>query len=290
MFKIIIIAMFSAVLLTSCYTAGTYNAMMANRDSLKLAGDSLQRILENRNMTISDQKLSISDFQKRTAQFEHDIDSLKALLRSIKDNYEELKANSSNETKELLDKIEIIQTELAAKEQKIKEINNALKTRENAINSLKTKLNNALLGFADKGISISIKNGKVYVSLSNQLLFKLGSTEIDKKGKEALLELAKELNNNLDINILIEGHTDISKVIPNARFQDNWDLSVLRATEVVRFLTAQGGVDPTRIVASGRGEFFPVEQGDTPEIRAMNRRTEIILTPKLEELFQMIKE
>jgi len=218
-------------------------------------------------------------------------------LNITKDNYDKLKSNSSSTTKDLMDNIEKLQRSIADKQRemlefqdKYNQVQNKLKSREEAMAKLRNRLQQALLGFADKGMTVSIKNGKVYVSLSNQLLFSTGSTEIDDKGKEALLELAKILNEQQDINILVEGHTDNQQIRPGGRFKDNWDLSVMRSTEVIRYLTVEGQVDPLRITASGRSEFFPIEKGDSQEIRAINRRTEIILTPKLEEILDIINE
>ena len=157
------------------------------------------------------------------------------------------------------------------------------------MDSLKSRLTDALLGFTKKGLTIDLREGKVYVSLSNQLLFKSGSIQIDPKGKDALVDLSKVLNENIDINILVEGHTDDQAVKGSShRFKNNWELSVLRATEVVKFLQ-KNDVLPSRIIASGRGEFMPIDTSDTKSGRATNRRTEIILTPNMEEIFEIIE-
>lgn len=279
--KIIALSLLTALILAGCVSSGTYDAMVALRDSIKLKNDSLEKYISKANLVNNDLKSQLEEAKRKHSE-------LQAELKGLKDTYEQMKSSSSDKTKELLSTIERLQKESNIQEQKIKEINDKLKMRENAINELKTKLTTALKGFTDKGLSVSIKDGKVYVSLSNQLLFQSGSTDIDQKGQDALLELAKELNNQPDINILVEGHTDNQKIRSGAKFKDNWDLSVLRATEVVRFLTVNGSVDPKRIIASGRSEYFPIEAGETPEARAVNRRTEIILTPKLDELFKMI--
>lgn len=282
MYKILTFAFISAAFLMSCVTSGKYDAMVFQRDSLKTSNDSLEKIVYGNNVLISDYKFKLDELTE-------DFNKLKNTYNSLKETYEQLKSASSDQLKGMLTSIEKMQKDLNEQKAKYDEVNAKLKAREDKINELKAKLMNALLGFTDKGLSISIKDGKVYVSLSNQLLFQSGKTDIDKNGQEALLGLANVLNSQPDINILVEGHTDTVAIRGSARFRDNWDLSVLRATEVVRFLTENGKVSNTRIIASGRGEYFPLKTGGTADDLASNRRTEIILTPKLEELFEIIK-
>ncbi len=207
----------------------------------------------------------------------------------LKKSYEALKTSSTENVQDLLTRIETLEKSIAEKEAKIADINQKLAERENKMKRLQQTISNALLSFKDSGLEVSIKDGKVYVSLSNKLLFSSGSTKIDKEGQKALIELANVLKTQPDINVLVEGHTDDKKVSGGQRFSDNWDLSVLRATEVVRYLTVDGGLESTRIIASGRGEFFPIRAEDSDEARAVNRRTEIILTPKLDALFEIIE-
>jgi len=149
-------------------------------------------------------------------------------------------------------------------------------------------LRDALLGFQSDELSVEVKNGKVYVSMSDKLLFQSGSASIEEKGKEAIKVLADVLGKNKDIDILIEGHTDTIP-IHTAVYKDNWDLSVARSTSIVRILTNEYKIAPTRLTASGKGEFSPKATNSTPEGRAVNRRTEIILSPKLDEIMQLLK-
>ena len=174
--------------------------------------------------------------------------------------------------------------------------------REHALNDLKKvvarqdsitkRLNNilrdALLGFKSDELSVEIKNGKVYVSMSDKLLFKSGSAAIESKGIDAIKVLADVLNRNGDIDILVEGHTD-NIPIKTAIYHDNWDLSVARAISIVRILTDEYRIAPTRLTASGKGEFSPRATNSTTEGRAANRRTEIILSPKLDEIMKLLK-
>lgn len=145
----------------------------------------------------------------------------------------------------------------------------------------------ALMGFSSDELSVREENGKIYVAMSDKLLFQSGSATVDKRGKEALAKLAEVLNKQKDVDVNIEGHTD-TKPIHTARFEDNWDLSVIRATSVVRILTKDYGVSPMQIVPSGRGEFMPVADNETADGRSKNRRTEIIIAPKLDELLKIL--
>ncbi|HEX8425983.1 OmpA/MotB family protein [Hymenobacter sp.] len=182
-----------------------------------------------------------------------------------------------------------LSADLRSKEQRIAEMQRILDQKDAAVKALRQKVGDALLGFNAQDLQINVKNGKVYVSLSEQLLFKSGSTKVDPKGQEALKKLAAALQGNQDVNVLVEGHTDN---VPIARgtvgMRDNWDLSVLRATEITRLLTANG-LPAGQVTPSGRAEYVPVAQNNTSANKALNRRTEIILTPKLDELFQILE-
>ncbi len=157
------------------------------------------------------------------------------------------------------------------------------------VNALKKAVSDALVGFENNGLTVTKKNGKVYVSMEEKLLFASGSTVVDSKGEGALKEIAKVLEKNADINVLIEGHTD-NVPISGGAIKDNWDLSVLRATSVVRILTKHADIDPTRLTPAGRGPYLPVDNANSTDARRKNRRIEIILSPKLDELFKGIGE
>lgn len=178
---------------------------------------------------------------------------------------------------------------LAEREKKVKELETILASKEKAVNDLRNRIQNALLGFKESDLTVNIKNGKVYVSLAEQLLFASGSTEVDPKGVSALQQLARAIKDQHDINILIEGHTDNVPISRKSQYmQDNWDLSVMRATAITKILV-RAGVSPKQITASGRGEYSPLAPNDTPANRQKNRRTEIIITPNLDELFKILE-
>jgi chemotaxis protein MotB len=191
--------------------------------------------------------------------------------------------------------------ELNNKSEELRNKENLLVERERALNDMRQVINrqdsitrrlndvlrNAMLGFNPDELSVEIKNGKVYVSMSDRLLFKSGSAAVEAKGKDAIKLLADVLDKNPDIEILVEGHTD-NVPIKTAVFKDNWDLSVARATSIVRILTDDHKITPTRVTASGKGEYLPRASNDTAEGRALNRRTEIILSPRLDEIMQLL--
>lgn len=181
-----------------------------------------------------------------------------------------------------------LQTQLLAREARVKELEDILKQKDAAVNDLKKKVQDALLGFEGKGLAITQKNGKIYVSMEENLLFSSGSTKVQAKGEEALKKLARVLEQNPDVNVMVEGHTDDVPMKGSGEIKDNWDLSVMRATSVTKILLVGSSIDPKRITAAGRGDNFPLDPAKTTEARAKNRRTEIILTPKLDELFKVL--
>lgn len=178
---------------------------------------------------------------------------------------------------------------LAEKNKRVMELEQILHSKDSAVMALKNKITDALLGFENKGLTIHQRNGKVYVTMENKLLFNSGKWNVDPKGKDALGKIAKVMEQNKDINIVVEGHTDNDPMNGTGDIKDNWDLSVKRATTIVKILLASSNIEETRISASGRGPFMPIDPANTSEARAKNRRTEIILTPKLDELFQLLE-
>ncbi len=206
-------------------------------------------------------------------------------LQNREDKLNELSREIDQDKREL----EHLRSELESRNARLVELENILQRKEEAVNELKNKVSAALMGFEGEGLTVTQKNGKVYVSLEEKLLFGSGSTEVDAKGVSALKKLAGVLENNRDINIMIEGHTDDVPVIPGSRFKDNWGLSVQRATAIVRILLDGTTINPRRLTAAGRSEFMPVDTGKTAEARQKNRRTEIILTPNLDELFRILE-
>jgi chemotaxis protein MotB len=181
--------------------------------------------------------------------------------------------------------------ELEKKNARMAELEKILEAQKKIAVDLKNKVSEALLGFENNGLTVTNRNGKVYVSLDEKLLFKTASWEIDANGRNALKKLAGVLEKNPDIQITIEGHTDNVPYKPGSgQLKDNWDLSVKRATTVVRVLLDGSRIKPSRLTASGRSEYQPVDKNDTNDARQKNRRTEIILTPDLTELYKLINQ
>lgn len=179
-------------------------------------------------------------------------------------------------------------TSLIEREKKVKELEGILSNKDKAVQDLKNSISNALLNFKENDLTVNVKNGKVYVSLAEQLLFGSGSIEVDAKGVTALQQLGKALKDQKDIQIMVEGHTDNVPISKKSTYmQDNWDLSVMRATSITKILT-KAGVSANQISAAGKGEYSPLAQNDTPQNKQKNRRTEIIVTPNLDELFKIL--
>jgi chemotaxis protein MotB len=184
--------------------------------------------------------------------------------------------------------LDALTLELDKRNDRLKELENVLHKKDSAVNALKAKVSAALLGFEKDGLSVNIRNGKVYVSLEEKLLFQSGKYEVNASGANALKKLSKVLEQNTDINVLIEGHTDDVPYKSEGALIDNWDLSVKRATAVVRIILNSSSVDPRRLTVAGRSQYFPLDNAKTSQARQKNRRTEIILTPKLDELFKIL--
>ena len=207
--------------------------------------------------------------------------------QSIRDYRNSLYSNMSEQEKlnmllkEKMDK-------LAEREATINELQAEIKAQNDRVSVLLQSVKDALLGFSSDELTVTQKDGKVYVAMSDKLLFESGSAQVNKQGKEALGKVAEVLKKQNDIDVFIEGHTD-TKPIKTVQFKDNWDLSVVRATSVVRILTKDYGVNPLQIVPSGRGEFMPVDDNETADGRARNRRTEIIMAPRLDKLMDILK-
>ncbi len=230
----------------------------------------------------ADAQQALSLLQQTRTELQRKEDELRALEASLnkeKANLEEMRIQ--NELKE---------KEIAEKNAKVAELEAILNAQDSVMKALKQKISDALVGFEGEGLSIYMKDGNVYVSLDEKLLFQSGKWDVDPKGQQALKHLGKVLENNQDINILIEGHTDNVPYGGSGNIQDNWDLSAKRATAIVKILLSNSTIDPTRLTAAGRGPYIPIDTANTSEARAKNRRTEIILTPKLNTLYDIVNQ
>jgi chemotaxis protein MotB len=222
-------------------------------------------------------------------QHEMQLASMTNSINTLQASYNDLVTSSGSEVNKLSTDLSKQQQVLRQREERLRQLETALRQQDSVLNLLNASVKNALMGFSADELTVEMRGGKVYISLSDKLLFKSGSASVEEKGREALKKVAEVLNKNQDVSIAIEGHTD-NVPVKTAVYHDNWDLSAARATNVVRLLTNEYGMDPKRLTASGKGEFFPVADNSTTEGKAKNRRTELVLSPKLDELMKLISK
>lgn len=219
-------------------------------------------------------------------ELENDTTALGYANRAIQKEMQELQSNTQSQLQNLHKTLAARQAEIEQREQALKDMEEMISRKDSLLKDLHTRVEKALTGFKDEDLNVVMKKGQLYVSLSENLLFKSGSAQVDGRGRDAIQRLAEVLQKNPDFKITVEGHTD-SIPIKTSRFNDNWELSTTRANAIVRILLAQD-INGERITAAGRGEYEPVSQNTSSEGRSLNRRTEIILSPDLEELYQLL--
>jgi len=227
---------------------------------------------------------------RQSADCQHQADSLSQQIAALNQQVNDLSKKNSGLASDVTARnaqLNKSKQDLAAQQAKLEHLQELMDRQKKAIEQIRKKMTDALVGFNSSELSVAIKNGKVYVSLQENLLFPSGSAVVNPKGKLALGKLAAVLNQNPDITVDIEGHTDSIPI--RMKYQDNWDLSLARAASIVRILTTDYRVDPTRVIASGHSQFDPVQPNSTPEGRALNRRTDIILSPRLDELYRLLQ-
>ena len=309
--KVVFITLFAVLTLAGCVTTKKYDAMRAQAMRAEHDVESAKAALASMEAERDRLQANIDDLTAKQADLTARIDSLTAANTKLADdyaalrkNYDRVLQNASAEAARLLRQLEANQKELDAQKHqlaqnqaeldarmaKVNELEAALKARDAALNDIKNKVGDALLGFQGKGLTVTQRDGKVYVSMEEKLLFRSGSYEVDPGGAKAVHDLATVLAANPDIDVVVEGHTDNVRYRQGTgQLRDNLDLSVMRATSVTRLLLENKGIAPSRIISAGMGEWMPVDTADTDEARQRNRRTEIILTPKLNELLKIAK-
>jgi chemotaxis protein MotB len=312
------------VLLGSCVSANKYERL--NAEKIKYQGESEQCRKDIDKLTADFEKANeeLAGLNKRlgkltadSATMAVDFDRAQKLYKDLNITYESLLKNherlASNSTaeqnklskdlalreKEIMaieanlveaqQKVKKLNDDLLAREKKMKELENILSEKEKSVNALKAQISDALLSFKESDLTVQVKNGKVYVSLSEDLLFKSGSYSVDNKGKDALKKVSGVLKTHKEVIILVEGHTDDVPITKGtAGMQDNWDLSVLRANAIVRILQNEG-VPAENLTAAGRSQYSPIDSAKNSAARQKNRRTELILTPRLDDLFKILE-
>jgi chemotaxis protein MotB len=259
--------------LTSCVAKRKLTSANAMIQSLQ--GDSTRMAQQNSSL-----RQNIAKLQSEGKTLQQQLDETKSQLAATSNKLQSTSSQLESSSKDAAGRI-------ADQQKRLETLQALIDQQKKTTDDLRKKMSDALVKFNSNELSVSVKNGKVYVSLQENLLFPSGSANINVKGKEALGKLAEVLNLNPDINVNIEGHTDSIPI--RGRFEDNWALSVARATSIVRILTKDYKIELLRIVASGHSQYDPVESNSSAEGRGRNRRTEIILTPKLDELYKLIE-
>lgn len=281
--RIKFIVLFSLLLLLgSCVSQKKYNDMYA----LWVYADG-QYQLQKQRTSVNDKnwKLLLIEIER----LRKDSGFIDSSYHSFMNFAEAEKSNLKENISSLNIQLTTSSTRLKLSAEKIAELEALLYRKDSIMKVTRDRLTAALVGFKDKGVNVHVVGGKVYISLDERLLFKSGQIDVNPDGKIALLQIGKVLNIDTTTNLTVEGHTDDipfkSKTKP---YKDNWDISVLRATSVVRLLQLQGFVSPKRFIASGRAEYFPLDPAKTPEARKKNRRIEIIVTPDLDEIARLL--
>jgi chemotaxis protein MotB len=318
MIKRISLVTLTLVLISSCVSPKIYKDLEAKYDNLKQVNRKLTD--ENEDLLFTKTAAENELKQLKTAygeavaerdRLQSDYDATKANLEALKSSYDALEKNSSasiaansQKNRELLAQLEAKEQALAEENQRLEKLKKELQDRSNRVNelekvisdkdaamsALKDAISKALTDFEGKGLTVEQRHGKVYVSMENKLLFSSGSWAVGTEGRRAVQQLGSVLGKNPDIAVLIEGHTDNVPFQGNGSIVGNWDLSTKRATAIVSILRENAAINAENLTAAGRGEFAPIATNDTPEGKAKNRRIEVILTPKLDELSRLLKE
>jgi len=280
---------------TNCVSTKVFNDLESRYSKVKIEKNKLQNSEDSLQQSLDKLDLKLSDTQ---AYLEISRDSTKLGLKINELLNEELdlvKKNSTLKIQEniaknnaLIKKIAIKETELLSRTERIDRLEKIISSQKKILSDLKNKISEALLNYRGKGLSIKQRNGKVYISMENKLLFKSGKWNIELQGKQALMRLSKVLEENPDISILIEGHTDNIPFTSKGAMESNWDLSTKRATAVVKILLENNNILPQNLTAAGKSEFVPIASNTTIEGRAANRRIEIILSPSLDKIIELI--
>ncbi|MCX2838730.1 OmpA family protein [Salinimicrobium sp. MT39] len=308
----------SSVLLSSCVSSKVYKDLEDRHAQLQEDNSELSREFDDLEARFRQNENDLAALQAQYEQTKAERDRLQEEYNSTKTSYEKLKASydaleansssalaeNSRRNRELLaeldakeeallqekNRLEKLQKDLAARSKRVDELESMIAAKDAKMNALKNAISKALVNFEGKGLTVEQRDGKVYVSMENKLLFNSGSWAVGAEGRKAVQQLASVLAENPDIAVLIEGHTDNVPYKGSGQLTNNWDLSTKRATAIVELLLENSGINAENLTAAGRGEYAPVASNDTAEGRAKNRRIEVILTPKLDEINRLLQE
>jgi len=313
LFRFTLLGVFSMFILTSCVVSKKqFDELLTEKVKMEAELNDLTAKIENLETEIDSLETNLNDVTQEKTKAEAALKEKKAALSELQAAHDQLQGyydnavnNSSRLNRDIAEQHnhlmalqktleqakydnDLLADSLNAREAKVKELENVLAETKQAVQELKGRVNKALNNFGSNELTVEERNGRIYVSLSEQLLFKSGSAAVDPKGKKALAQLAEAIKKSNDIHIMVEGHTDNVPVSKKSRYmEDNWDLSVMRATSIVKLLV-KNGVRPANLTAAGRSEYMPKAKNDSPEHKALNRRTEIVLTPDLSALFEVL--
>lgn len=301
---IYVLGLCAVVFAPSCVTKKKFDAMTTQRDIFFDEKEKMEKELKKTQAQNEDLNKHNTQLNEDLANLKRELADNKAKYKQLKADYDDLKSTyegsvktNKTENQKLLqelnekeNRLRALEDDLRAREKRVKELEDILQAQRDAVTKLRDKLLKALVGYTDKGLTVYEKNGRVYVSMDEKLLFESGKTEVNKDGVSALNELAIVIAQDDALEITVEGHTDNVPLRGNGPIKDNWDLSVLRATAVTKILMQNSGIESNQIMPAGRGEFSPVADNDTKEGRAKNRRTDIIISPNLDEVFKLIQD
>lgn len=304
----------SVLMLNSCVSSKVYNELESEHADLKRENRELQSDLNkyrNLDEDFSALKEEHAGVVAGRDRLKEELESSRRNYETLKNSYDALEENSSaaisensRQNRELLaqleekekalaaeqSRLEKLERDLESRSQRIDELEGVIAAKDAKMNSLKEAISDALTSFEGKGLTVEQRDGKVYVSMENKLLFGSGSWAVNSEGRRAVEQLGQVLAQNPDIAVLIEGHTDNVPYGGSGPLKDNWDLSTKRATSIVQILRENNDIDPQNLTAAGRGEHEPVASNETSEGRSKNRRIEVILTPKLDEVTKLLQE
>ena len=314
--KKIFFGIITATVLTSCVSSKIYEDLKDKYTTLQSENESLMSQLDGKEgkgetYSLSQLKKEIEKLNAENSRLKMDIEAAKNNYDRIQSSYDALEENSSSSLTENLElnrklleqleakekellveskRLEKLQDDLASRSKRVEELESIIASKDAKMRSLKDAISAALTNFEGNGLTVEQRNGKVYVSMENKLLFESGSWAVNPRGKEAVVQLGKVLAKNPEIAVLIEGHTDNVAYGGSGALKDNWDLSTKRATSIVSILSSNNSILKENLTAAGRGEYAPIDSNSTSEGRAKNRRIEVILTPKLDEISKLLNE
>jgi len=319
MIKRIIVTVFVSVsLMTACVPAKKFNELEQDYKNLQGENQKLssnlqdcenEREVNTREFSelsnaYKDKEQALKERRREVEQLQENLENLQNSYNALEENSSSALAENSKQNRELLaeleekktalnaerSRLEELERDLNERSRKVEELQNLIAAKDAKMNELKNSVSAALTNFEGKGLTVEQRNGKVYVSMENKLLFSSGSWAVGAQGKQAVKQLGLVLAENPDINVLIEGHTDDVPYGGSGALKNNWDLSTKRATAIVQILQENNKINPKSLTAAGRGEYAPVASNSTANGKAKNRRIEVILAPKYDELSRLLED